>query len=192
MKIRNVLTVGASAAALFCGAATAHAEALKFTWVEPGAGGGSVSFVQDSNPTPIGYDDTYTDVAISGFAGSLGPYTSGGVTYGPYSGPYSSIDWFPTSANGGFGLWNDATGDLDVSVLGFQAFNGPDGAPVFAPGVYTGQDFYSGLDGTLTVTAMSGGVPEPATWAMLQLGLGAVGAAMRTARRRMGAAAVAA
>lgn len=31
---------------------------------------------------------------------------------------------------------------------------------------------------------VAGGVPEPATWAMMLLGLGAIGAAMRATRRR--------
>ena len=39
--------------------------------------------------------------------------------------------------------------------------------------------------------SMAGGVPEPATWAMMLLGLGGLGAMMRLQRRKAGAAAVA-
>jgi hypothetical protein len=48
------------------------------------------------------------------------------------------------------------------------------GGPLYGP---------NGL-GTFSVTAPNGAVPEPATWAMMILGMGAVGVAMRTAKRR--------
>jgi hypothetical protein len=189
VKLKTIFAAAAAVGGLFCGVATAHAQTLKFTWVEPGLGGGTISFLQDSNPTPIAYDSSYTQVAISDFAGSLGPYPAGGPTNGPYTGPYSSIYWYPSGNAGGFELYNDSTGFLDVSVLGDQDFTGPDQAPVFAPGVFSGHDYYSNIDGTLTVTAVNvGGVPEPAAWAMLLIGLGAIGAVMRTTRRRETAA----
>jgi hypothetical protein len=41
-------------------------------------------------------------------------------------------------------------------------------------------------DQTLSITNISAGVPEPATWAVMMIGLGGIGAAMRSARRRNG------
>jgi hypothetical protein len=45
-----------------------------------------------------------------------------------------------------------------------------------------------GLD-DVSVTALSGAVPEPATWASLVMGFGAIGGVMRASRRRRGVAA---
>jgi len=40
------------------------------------------------------------------------------------------------------------------------------------------------LQGTLVVASVAGGVPEPATWAMMLLGFGAIGLAVRRKRSR--------
>lgn len=176
MKLKTVLTAAASAAVLFCGAAAAHADMLKFTWVD--ASGTDFSFFQDSNPTPTGYDDTYTEVHISGWTGAISDAIE------PV-GSFSAMDWIPSSDNGGFELFDDL-GNFQVSVTGPQVFGGSDQAPVFAPGVFSGTEGFTNADGTLTITEATapGGVPEPTAWAMLLIGVGAIGVAMRTARRR--------
>lgn len=171
MKLKSVLAVAASVVALVCGVATAHAQELKFSYVEQG--GFDFSFIQDANPTPIDYDlGGFAQVAISDWTGNIGPE--------------SSIYWISSAGGGLF-----ATFDVSANVFGAQAYSGSEAAPVFAPGVFAGVDHVDGLSGVLTITEMSG-VPEPATWAMLLIGLGAIGAAMRTARRREGAALTAA
>ena len=56
---------------------------------------------------------------------------------------------------------------------------------------YGGHAGYAYLDGFGSVLPEPGAVPEPATWAMMILGFGAAGAAMRNNRRRQAALAVA-
>lgn len=51
-----------------------------------------------------------------------------------------------------------------------------------------GIDTYAAFDGRYGSGLIFGGIPEPTTWAMMIIGLGAVGAGIRTSRRRMAAA----
>jgi hypothetical protein len=156
----KVLIMATAAAAALGLAASAHAETLVFTYVEDG--GLDFSFDQSATPTPLGYAlGDYTDVAISNFTGNVGPY--------------SSIVWYSAGASGQFN-----TPDNAYVVFGPQVYSGPESAPIFATGTYAGADQTNGLAGTLTITA----VPEPATWAMMILGLGMTGALLR---RRNGA-----
>ncbi|WP_051137239.1 PEPxxWA-CTERM sorting domain-containing protein [Novosphingopyxis baekryungensis] len=82
-------------------------------------------------------------------------------------------------------------GSLDLVGEGLDFFAGSDGLvfaeffedfdddPGFADAIYTG--------GTVTVTyepAIAGAVPEPATWALMLLGFGFVGGAMRQRKRQ--------
>jgi len=151
--------------------ATAHAEELQFTYVESGSGAVDFSFLQDSNPTAQYYDLGWdVQVGVSDWTGNVGPF--------------SDVVWYPTAAAGGITAW---TPDSSVYLDGPQVYSGSEQAPVFAPGVFADfSDVNNGLTGTLTVTeaSLGSGAPEPATWAMLLIGLGATGAAMRTARRR--------
>lgn len=56
---------------------------------------------------------------------------------------------------------------------------------VLTTGTFSGFDIVAGSSATLRVTspAATGDVPEPATWAMMAIGFGAVGRAMRRRRR---------
>jgi hypothetical protein len=170
LKRNHIFALAASVAGLLCGVATAQAQELKFTYVEPD--GVDISFEQLANPTPTFYalgQGTIVDVAD--WTGTPGPYTN--------------LTWYASGAGGGF-----STPDFVINLFGGQVYTGTEAAPVFAPGVYTGTEYSNGEKGTLTVTLVS--VPEPATWAMLLIGLAATGAALRTARRREGAALAAA
>ena len=53
-----------------------------------------------------------------------------------------------------------------------------------APGSYDAMVFGERQGAHLDVSRVSDGIPEPATWAMMLLGFGLVGGAMRSARRR--------
>jgi hypothetical protein len=61
----------------------------------------------------------------------------------------------------------------------------------FAPGVFAAAGTYATVSfgaeqaGTLVVTDLGAGVPEPAAWSMMLIGFGAIGLVARTARRRM-------
>ncbi len=87
------------------------------------------------------------------------------------------------------------------SFFGPQFYTGPEGAPTFVPGVYTGLlNVSSGRIDTVTVTELSTipdppdppalSVPEPSTWAMLLLGfVGLSYAGYRKAKTRAAPAA---
>jgi PEP-CTERM motif len=162
MKTRLVMAA-TTIAALTC-AATAQAETLLFSYSEPGL---NFSFEQSSNPTPIAYqDDNYTQTPVTDWTGSVGPYTS--------------IVWYSTDQSGMFD-----TPDSVYDIVGAQVYSGSESNPTFTPGVYTASDMNRDyLGGTLTITA----VPEPASWALMLIGLGALGAALRTSRRAPAAA----
>jgi hypothetical protein len=155
---RNSLAAIAIAATLATGAA--QASTLHFNYSENG--GIDFSFKQSSNPTPISYGPGFaTEAPVSDWTGNIGPY--------------SSIAWFNSKANGMFD-----TIDGSYIVFGPQVYSGPESAPVFAPGVFAGADQTNGLSGTLTVTS----VPEASTWAMMLLGFAGLGfAGYRTSRK---------
>jgi hypothetical protein len=69
---------------------------------------------------------------------------------------------------------------------GFAQFAGPDvfsgtfANPVFTPGTYQFNGFFS--NGTLTISQDVGAIPEPAVWGMMLIGFGAVGVGLRSRR----------
>jgi hypothetical protein len=87
-----------------------------------------------------------------------------------------------TTPGNGFSPWVQYTTTFTANgtsdVLSFLATGGPSGDPPYAL-----------LDGvSLTAVTAGGGVPEPAIWAMMLVGFGGVGAAIRS-RRKLAAAA---
>ena len=81
---------------------------------------------------------------------------------------------------------------LQPRFFGPQLFTGPTSAPVFTPGTFAltteprnnpsvpdMRDF----NYTITIAPLAAAVPEPATWAMLVLGFGVVGFALRKRRK---------
>jgi hypothetical protein len=99
------------------------------------------------------------------------------VQAGDYSG--SGNDTLNLNVSGNVGQ----TVTLPGSVTGFLGFISS--SPVTNVSLYgsTPEDFIDLVDGTV-----SGAVPEPAAWAMMLLGLGLIGAGMRVARQKEGAA----
>ncbi len=149
----------AGVAAIVCsvaGAAPAEATVLDFDLAV--SNGADSTWTLPSSPVPQYYFSDGTEIAVS------------------LTGAYSSADLieFRTSSN---------KGGLIVGNLGFggaQIFGGTTDAPIFAPGIFdlTGTSRPSSNEtAVLTITA----VPEAATWAMMLVGLGLVGA---VARRR--------
>ncbi len=123
----------------------------------------SGSWEQDSDPTPLSYGAEVTTIPIWDVTGDAvsPPY----INYHPLNGVL----------DGGFDLFT-----------GTQIYTGPESAPVFSVGSYTGLGL-PGLStgGVLTFTA----VPEPSTWAMMLAGFVGLGVLTAATRRRRAIAA---
>jgi hypothetical protein len=165
MNLKAVFTAAALIGGLSAVSANAQAEILHFNYVQ--TDGDYLSFDQDSNPIPDSFSTgVSTTEVVQNWSSNIGLY--------------SVVIWYNESDGGLF-----STADYVVSPFGSQVYSGSEAMPVFAPGVFSAYDFSSNLIGTLTITT---GVPEPATWAMMILGLGFAGLGLR---RRRGLATVA-
>ena len=119
----------------------------------------SASWEQDSNPVPASFTaGEGATIPIWDAAGNLGLG--------------SALTYFSASENGGFG-----------PTYGPQIYAGPESAPVFSVGAYTGLGEAPG-GGSGVLTLVAAGVPEPSTWAMLLAGFAGLGALSLGARRR--------
>ena len=164
MKTKILASVGVTLAVAL--ATAASASELLFTYTETGPGAIDFSFDQASNPTPLSFTlGTVTDVPVTNWSGNIGPY--------------SAIQWFSAASSGQFNTQDDL-----YVVFGPQIYGGTEDAPTFGPGTFAGADQSDGLVGTLVVTS----VPEPAGWMLMLVGIGGLGAAMRTRKRESVAA----
>jgi hypothetical protein len=123
----------------------------------------SFQFTLDSAPTPSSFGVFFTRVQV--------PVTTAAGTNA------SVATFFTQNFAGRFQV--DGPKGVVASTSGPQIFSGTTANPMFSPGVFalTGLRPHSG--GTLTISAATAAVPEPATWAMMIAGFGAVGYAMR-------------
>ena len=161
-----------SFAALAAGASaipvSAHAALLLFDL----SGGRNVTFQLDSNPTPD---------SSQSFLGEQAAFFN---VAGTVNGAPTTID----TISFGTGVFADlsitAVGlDFTQYASGGPLFTGPGSAPVFAPGTFElVNPFFPDSNSTLTISAVGGAVPEPSAWALLILGFGVVGAALRRSR----------
>ena len=159
-----------AAAACIISVAPANAATLLFTLT----GSRMATFQLDSNPTP--------NVAIPStppfFLGNQIQFTNVPGTFGGVVGSAPSI---------GFGTGLAAAFQITGTSLGFTQFTGPAiftgtaNAPVFSVGTFALSSIRSG-NSTLTITQVAA-IPEPATWMMMLLGFGLIGASLRYGRR---------
>ena len=159
------------AASVFAVATPAHAETLIFDFTgQTLTGPVMATFQLDSNPVP----DRINDQSAFGF---------GQIFFNNVPGTFNGVN--QTAGSISFGTGIASAFQITGSAAGFAQFGGDDvftgafNAPVFSPGTFTFGGFSRG---TLTVSRAVAAVPEPATWAMLILGFGLIGGAMR--RRR--------
>lgn len=127
----------------------------------------TASFQLDSNPTP----SRINDQPIIG---------SGQIFFDNVPGVFNGITQNASSISFGTGLASafqiSGTANPFAQFAGNPVFTGPLTAPVFTAGIYRFTGF---SNGTLTVSALAAAVPEPATWAMMIVGMGVIGGAMR-------------
>ena len=150
MKI-TVVTIGL--ALTLAAPAVARAQEVLFTIA--GAGGDpDATFVLPQNPSPY--------------------FVSPSVYFGFLSVP-ATIEGSPSDLFGlDFYNISDEGGLLDqsyYSLTGAQLYTGPEGSPVFLPGVYSMYNDLTGNTDIVTLTA----VPEISTWAMILAGFVGLG-----------------
>lgn len=137
-------------------------------------GGRNVTFQLDSNPTPsssqtfLGEQAVFTDIT------------------GTVNGANTVI---PTIS---FGTGIFAVLSINAPGLDFTQFagagplfTGTGSAPVFSAGTFQlTNPFFPTSNSTLVISEQVAAVPEPATWALMLLGFGFVGGAMRAKKRQ--------
>ncbi|MFD1786641.1 PEPxxWA-CTERM sorting domain-containing protein [Sphingomonas floccifaciens] len=126
-----------------------------------------------------GYLATNTEISFTqaGTAAGLGTgigssYSAGGASefFRTFSNIGSGVEVWGTRPDGSASIIAGASGK------GFVVVNGADWADSFA---YAGAQNKQLLLTSLTADAVTSAVPEPATWAMMLIGFGGIGASMR-------------
>ena len=100
--------------------------------------------------------------------------------FNPVGGTCSRIQSLDSDVNRGYDTLFFSSNNFSAS----SAFFFSDGA-FKGLGTYNSLISAPGVRGTLTVSNVTGAVPEPATWAMMIVGFGMAGAAMRRHKRQM-------
>jgi hypothetical protein len=159
MQGRKVL-LGLLATAAMVASTSASAATLLVSFAPTNDTRGPGSFNIDDNPIPL-------EFLVQSFVASI---TNG---TGQYSG-ITQVRFYTDASNGGFGNYD-----------GPQLFEGLPNAPQILTGTFNVVDFLnSDITGVVTISAVTGAVPEPATWAMMLVGFGMVGGATRYGRKR--------
>jgi PEP-CTERM motif len=175
---RCLLAAGAAASVL--GAASAHALVVHF---DPPL---FDFFVHDPSVGSLFVPEDTVEVHPLNIPGSFG-YIVGGVTFVGFGEDGETLT-FGAGTSSQFQLVS-ATPLWDVTVL---AKNEPQGYEVSFPTLVTDPHqtvvFTNPANGQTVDVNVSLGVPEPAGWALMLIGFGALGAALRGRRRSLAAA----
>lgn len=151
-------------------ASPANAAELLFDFDLPGW---QTQFIFDSNPTPSGGGPGFR------FFSAI-PTSVNGVN------DTANLTIFDTTGVGGanFGYNSLSNTSLNRIFSGPKLYSGTLSNPVFSVGTYSITNFGSATSGSLRISEVATAVPEPATWAMMFIGLGLVGASMRRSSRK--------
>lgn len=199
MKLRQLLLTGAIASIAAIGATTASAATFIFTF----AGNGSLN----------GATGTITTGSASSEPGAFDITDITGTVFGPAFEDTGAIVFTPAapmngntanlSPSGKFYyddlLYPTTVPRVDNNGVLFQVngqeFNLFSVLPYDAPGGYSLYEYssvtgnYSSVNGDFAISEVGGGVPEPATWALMLAGFGLSGAALRSMRKQTAVAA---
>jgi hypothetical protein len=112
---------------------------------------------------------------------SIAPDLNDGISFSYLSVPtaYHGISedallaFYVEDTGGGFSF------NYDLDLYGAQLFSGTVSSPKFNTGTYQLQDLSGDLNYSLTISHTPPGIPEPAVWAMMLIGFGGIGTAMR-------------
>lgn len=165
MKTAFLISCAATAMSLVAMPATASPILFQLS------GGKTATFTIDSNAVPNFF-------STSAFGNQIS-YDGVNGTFGGAAG----------TATIGFGSSIFAQLNILGTTLGFTQYGGPDlftvvnNKPVFNFGTFSLSSITSG-PATITISAATAAVPEPAAWALMVLGFGAIGAAMRRREQR--------
>jgi opacity protein-like surface antigen len=172
--MRKLLLAAAAAMTLIAAAPAANATVIPITFAFAGDGSGTADF-GDKGILTSTFSDTFTFTLPTGFA-------SGSVTT-VLAGASTDVSFTSVTLNGTpFGV--TASGAVDTrSLVGLPVTSGPQTLLVSGTvnPLNPGGPFNGGFGGSLSF--VPGGVPEPASWALMMLGFGGLGGVLRTRRR---------
>lgn len=161
--MKKFLVLGASLVAL----SISPAYAATFLFTAPGV---VLSFNLPDSPAP--------SFAVPG-QGFIAPSTVGTFNANPQT--FASITFLNASYNLQPGISGGFSYDGSVANVfnGLQLYTGSEGAPTFVNGTYALTQYSTNAPGLLVISGVAGAVPEPSVWALLIVGFGLTGAAMR-------------
>ena len=183
IKLCKSIAIGAAGLALVAFAGSANATTKDFTYSDSGSTVATGSFSYATGDTGVlGYGDLSAfSVTVNSVTYDLAEVNT--LTDYVYFGYDTASNTFVTNPNtcgfAGCGFQSSLSAINSSGNYGFF-FN-----PV--PGEYS--EYSSPITGSIDGLKISnGGVPEPASWALMLLGVGGVGAVLRTRRRKAVAA----
>ncbi len=179
--------IGAAVLALYLGVLALPVQAAVFEWKITGAFSGAGMLTTTDQPFSYDIDEPPTGQSVAGYfvtsmTGKFGGLAVSLVAADPEKGPYYASNLiYPTGTKpmideSGL-LFKNAT--RTYNLFASQTCGGDTGECSMIPRIG-----YPGISGgsrqvALTITAVKSAVPESATWAMMLLGFGVVGYAMR-------------